>query len=107
MQRKPPIRSQKIRNAARGESCTHCGRQDGTVVAAHYQGIGSARLGKGGSQKPGDLFVAFLCDSCHGYFDSYEAGNDPDRAIDFALAVFVTQDRLWRAGIIGDRRKAA
>jgi len=105
MQRKPPIRSQNIRDAASGEPCAHCGRKDDTVVAAHYQGIGSARLGKGRGQKPGDLFVAFLCSRCHDYFDSYAAGNDPERAIDFALAVFETQDRLWRAGIITDGRK--
>ena len=60
-----PIRSKKLLSAARGESCVNCGTQDGTVVAAHYQGLRSHQYGKGKGQKPHDILVADLCVKCH------------------------------------------
>lgn len=106
-QRKPPIRSPKMLEAAQGHTCVLCGRNDGTVVAAHYQGIGSARLGKGRGQKPSDLHVADLCHRCHQAMDAYEGGNDPERSLDFCLAILETLERRWRDGVIGDGRNAA
>lgn len=102
MQRQPPIRSPKMLKAARGQSCVHCGSHDDTVVAAHYQGVGQGRLGKGGSQKPHDYATADLCRRCHEHFDTYAAGNDLEASFDFLMAILLTQERRWRAGVIGD-----
>ena len=59
-----PVRSRKLLDAAENERCIRCGCQDGTVVAAHYQGFGSNRLGKGRGQKPDDTATAELCSWC-------------------------------------------
>lgn len=69
-----PIRCKKLLAAARGASCVNCGARDGTIVAAHYQGLRSAHYGKGKSQKPHDILVADLCHKCHAAFDNYEVG---------------------------------
>lgn len=65
------FRSKKYLASAQGEACVNCGAKDGTVVAAHYQGIRAYLLGKGKAQKPSDLMVAFLCARCHKDADSY------------------------------------
>ena len=70
---------------ARGKPCVGCGAQDGTVVAAHYCGMGADQLGRGASQKPHDFCVAFLCSRCHARFDAYETANSYPRSRDFAL----------------------
>ena len=46
----------------RQSSCQHCGRQDGTVVAAHSNQL---RDGKGRGIKAHDYRIAALCYSCH------------------------------------------
>lgn len=66
------IRSKKLLNAANGQRCVNCGVKDDTVVSAHYQGLRANLLGKGKGQKPHDLCVADLCQSCHRKFDNYE-----------------------------------
>ena len=58
----PYIRSPELLKACRAIPCTHCGRDDGTVVAAHSN---SAKHGKGRSIKASDVFVASLCHVCH------------------------------------------
>jgi hypothetical protein len=98
--KRPPIRLQKLTKAANGASCVRCGRDDGTVVAAHYQGIGSHRLGKGRGIKPHDYAAADLCGECHQYFDSYESGNDYERAWEFLMLCMETMERRFRDGII-------
>jgi len=45
-------RSRKYLNAAEGQSCVNCGVNDGTVMAAHYQGMRSHAYGKGRGIKP-------------------------------------------------------
>ncbi len=102
-QKRKPIRSKKITDAANGESCTWpgCGLCDGTVVAAHSNELGD---GKGTSQKSDDLFVAFLCIGHHDVYD----GRKPtyylsvaDRQECFHQAMKKTQRRIWERGIIG------
>jgi hypothetical protein len=66
------VRSKKLLNGARDQSCVNCGARDGTVVAAHYQGMRSHLLGKGTGHKPHDICVADLCHKCHRAFDLYQ-----------------------------------
>lgn len=46
--------------------CQFCSKEDGTIVAAHSN---EARHGKGFSIKAHDVFVAYLCRSCHDFVD--------------------------------------
>ena len=101
------IVSNPTRNAAKGQPCVRCLRNDGTVVAAHYQGFRSHRLGKGQRIKPHDLFVADLCAKCHAFFDGY--GNRKrllswvdklELSEEFLFYVALTQLRRVQQGII-------
>lgn len=62
------IRSKKLRDSARGQSCFVrlpgiCNFNDETTVLAH--------LGNGGmGAKQDDLFGSFCCSSCHDHIDS-------------------------------------
>ena len=94
------MKSRSYLDASNGASCVICGANDGTVLAAHYSGLGSGALGNGMGTKSGDLFVADLCSRCHSSMDSYEAGNDAGRCYEFTMAVLKTQLRRWRAGLI-------
>ena len=70
MDNKFKIRSKKYLRGAEGQPCTRCNTNDGTIVAAHYQGLRSHLYGKGTGTKVHDLLVADLCSECHHYFDS-------------------------------------
>lgn len=64
-----PIRSQKIRQAARGQRCTVrlpgvCCYNDETTVLAHFSYASS-----GMGTKPADVSAAFCCDACHSLID--------------------------------------
>jgi hypothetical protein len=101
-----PIRSKKLLSAARGEPCVNCGRNDGTVVAAHYQGLRSSQYGKGKGQKPHDILVADLCHKCHSAFDNYEIGEGTglakkiDASEQFQHLIFKTLIRRIHKGTI-------
>lgn len=71
-------RNKKILDHARGQACTNCGREDGTVVAAHSN---DSRLGKGRGIKAHDIYVAFLDSGCHSWLDS-GSGKDPSGIYD-------------------------
>jgi hypothetical protein len=60
----------KLRDAANGMSCVACGRQDGTVVLAHYFGPRRHSYGGGMSRKGEDIVGAHLCRACHIYMDT-------------------------------------
>lgn len=60
------IRSPALLKACRAIPCTNCGREDGTVCAAHSN---QAKHGKGRSIKASDVFVAALCHLCHFMLD--------------------------------------
>ncbi len=94
------MKSQKLLDAARGQSCVLCGADDGTVVAAHYSGLYSNALGKGMGQKAWDFCSAHLCHRCHTDLDSYAAGNSEERAVRFMVAILKTQKRLFDAGVL-------
>tara|TARA_R100001594_G_scaffold24026_2_gene47105 strand:+ start:14499 stop:14840 length:342 start_codon:yes stop_codon:yes gene_type:complete len=63
------VRSRKLLNGARNQSCVNCGAT-GTVVAAHYTGLRSYSFGKGRGIKPHDICTADLCYKCHNAFDT-------------------------------------
>ena len=55
-------RNKNLLEIVRRSPCQHCGRQDGTVVAAHSNQL---RDGKGRSIKAHDYRIAALCYTCH------------------------------------------
>lgn len=65
--------SQKLRDSARGQSCTlrlnGCGYDDGTVVLAH---IPCGQKGMG--MKGPDMIACFACDNCHSIIDGRKRG---------------------------------
>lgn len=67
---------------AKGQSCVNCGVSDGTVVAAHYNGLRSHILGRGTGHKPHDLCVADLCSRCHRKFDVEFGADSFEKKID-------------------------
>ena len=93
------FRSRKLLDAAKDKPCLQCGSV-GTTVAAHYQGIGAARLGKGRGVKPHDFMTADLCHKCHEFFDTYKQPNDAERALVFLLLCAETLNRRFQEGVI-------
>jgi hypothetical protein len=59
-------RNKKLLEVVRQSPCQHCGRQDGTVVAAHSNLL---RDGKGRGIKASDYRIAALCFTCHSDLD--------------------------------------
>lgn len=55
-------RNKKLLVAVRDAPCMNCGRQDGTVVAAHSNQL---RDGKGKGIKAPDYRIAAMCGQCH------------------------------------------
>lgn len=59
-------RNKKLLEVVRKSPCQHCGRDDGTVVAAHSNLL---RDGKGRGIKASDYRIAALCFTCHSDLD--------------------------------------
>ena len=59
-------RNKKLLEVVRQSPCQHCGRQDGTVVAAHSNLL---KDGKGRGIKASDYRIAALCFTCHADLD--------------------------------------
>ena len=108
-----PFKSKKSLEAAKGERCMKCRKEDGTIVSAHYTGEGQIGMGKGTGQKLSDIFSAFLCDECHSYFDQYKgviiggrnAGKTARqfdilaRSNEFMRLIFKTLEKKFKDGI--------
>ena len=91
-----PIRSKAIRNAAKGEPCTVCNRNDGTTVFCH---LNEGWAGKGTGQKADDIAGFFGCSRCHDDYDGRRKTYDvTDRAV--MRAMYRTWRRLIELGII-------
>lgn len=97
-EKRKPIRSKKIRDAANGESCTICGLPSETVVFCH---LNESWAGKGMKLKADDIAGFFGCQSCH---DVYDGRSGHDTISDYAVlrAMYKTWRRLWDRGIIGE-----
>ncbi len=59
-------RNKKLLEIVRVLPCQHCGRSDGTIVAAHSNQL---RDGKGRGIKCSDAMIAALCFVCHSELD--------------------------------------
>lgn len=94
------IRSKAIRDAANGESCTVCGRNDGTTVFCH---LNESWAGKGTGQKADDIGF-FGCSFCHDVYDGrikQTAGYHPAQEPKVIMrAMYRTIRRLWELKVI-------
>jgi hypothetical protein len=89
------IRSPKLLKACRSVACQHCGRDDGTVCAAHSN---QARHGKGRGLKASDIYVASLCFACHYGLDQGAKMTREEREKMWADAHLLTVKTLVRLG---------
>ena len=72
-------RNRKLLDVIRQSPCQACGREDGTVVAAHSNQL---RDGKGRGLKSHDYRVAALCYACHMELDQ-GTKMDKDQRVQF------------------------
>ena len=93
------IRSKKITQSARGESCTLriptvCNHNSETVVFAHIAG------NKGTGTKNHDLFGVYACSNCHDWIDGRCNYAVNDYLEEILRALQETQLKLIEKGII-------
>ena len=69
-------RDRKLLDVIRQSPCQACGREDGTVVAAHSNQL---RDGKGRGIKAHDYRVAAMCYSCHMEIDQGKSLSKAER----------------------------
>ena len=92
----------KLREAARDQSCVRCGKEDGTVVLAHYTGARRLELGGGFGCKVHDLAGAHLCADCHRVMDTTSRSKDNrwEHSEEFLLLCVKTAIRLHDRGVL-------
>ena len=90
------IRSPALLKACRLIPCTNCGRDDGTVCAAHSN---QAKHGKGRSIKASDVFVAALCHLCHMDLDQGAHMSRAEREDKWERCHVFTVNELVRLGL--------
>ena len=93
-------RNQKLLEAVRESPCQHCGKSDGTVVAAHSN---QSRDGKGRSLKAHDYRIAALCFTCHAELDQGRRLSRDERLNMWEDAHRATVGWLFDNNIIGIR----
>ena len=69
-------RNRKLLDLIRQVACQVCGREDGTVVAAHSNQL---RDGKGRGIKAHDYRIAAMCYSCHMEIDQGKSLSKAER----------------------------
>ena len=101
------IRSKKMLRGAEGQFCVCCRVNDGTITAAHYQGIRGDAFGRGIGIKCHDFLIADLCYSCHKSMDNYEDSpfnnrnmKKLDHSERFLFFIALTLERRFRQGIL-------
>ena len=89
-----------LRKLARDQSCIRCGREDGTVVLAHYTGARRLDFGGGFGVKSHDLAGAHLCGTCHAEMDTWsrEKGTKWLHSEEFLFLCMRTAIRLYEQG---------
>lgn len=92
----------KLREAARDQACVRCGKQDGTVVLAHYFGPRRHSYGGGMSHKGHDAVGAHLCATCHAEMDSLARSKEHrwERSEEFLHCCALTWIRLIEQGVL-------
>lgn len=108
LQKNNPIRSRRIREAARGQPCTIrlpgvCNYNDETTVFCHFSYASS-----GMGMKPSDLSGAFGCAKCHDAVDGRVSSFLYDEAVEWCKArgMAETWGRLVELGIVTIRGAA-
>ena len=98
LQKVPMIRSDAIRRAAEGETCTWpgCDSTHGTVLAHSNMSV----HGKAMKQKAHDCFGAFLCHGHHLLYDNETIMSAADKEWHFMRAMSKTWLRLITLDII-------
>jgi transposase-like protein len=86
--------SKKLLQSARDMYCMECGRQDGTVVAAHRN------EGKGMGMKVPDWQVAYLCHDCHYALDNAKDMTRDERRAMWNRCYVKTVDYWFRSGLV-------
>jgi hypothetical protein len=96
LQKRKPFRSKAITQAANGEACTICGRNDGTTVFCH---LNESWAGKGMGHKADDCAGFFGCHICHNHYDKTGSGKSfsPETIL---WAYYLTIRRLLDRGIL-------
>ncbi len=93
-------RNRKLLDFARGQDCQFCNRNDGSVVAAHSN---QGAHGKGLGIKAHDVFIAYLCHSCHTFVDSDSRASNEERTMvwdtAFIRSIPLFQHLLDKAGL--------
>lgn len=101
MLKRHTFRSDNLLRAAKDRACVRCGMMDGTVVAAHYNGIRQHALGKGMGHKPHDFMAAHLCHSCHAEMDQYRDNASPEaHSEEFMYLIAKTWEQLLADGVV-------
>ncbi|WP_244785444.1 DUF1364 domain-containing protein [Cupriavidus pauculus] len=90
-------RSTKLLEAVRAFPCQHCGRMDGTVVAAHSNQL---RDGKGRGVKAHDYRIAALCHTCHTELDQGSRLSRVQREEMWEAAHRATVGKLFEMGLV-------
>ena len=94
-----PHRHPKLLALSRGRPCIKCGLEDGTIVAAHYQGFRSHAYGKGRGIKPHDAMAADLCHRCHGDADRSRLGDSREgHSRQFLLLIIASHLQRYAEG---------
>lgn len=96
-------RNKRLLEACRELPCQICGKQDGTVVAAHSNQNGT-RDGKGMGHKASDAAVASLCFHYHQKIDSGKEWTKQQRKEIWDMAHIRTMRRLIEEGILEVRK---
>ena len=98
LQKRKPIRSKAITQAANGEACTVCERNDGTTVFCH---LNEGWAGKGMGQKADDIAGFFGCRECHDIYDGRGGLDVIPYSNDVVVrAMYRTWRRLIEKGVI-------
>jgi hypothetical protein len=96
-------RNRRLLDAARNNQCLGCGVDDGTVVAAHYNG---SAAGKGMGIKGSDAVVAFLCYRCHMDYDQGGWLTKKQKQLLWMTAFHKTCERIEEMGMADDEIRA-
>ena len=95
------VRSAKIRQSARGESCTmnspQCNYNPETVVWCHSN---FGEHGKGYGIKAHDMFGFYGCSACHYWLDIGTTASAEEKRFRFSLAHARSLLRLIEKGIV-------
>lgn len=91
------FRNKKLLEAVRAFPCQMCGREDGTVVAAHSNQL---RDGKGRGIKAHDYRIAALCHGCHYELDQGNRMSRTERTESWETAHRATIGALFERGLV-------